>query len=44
MLNTGFTLVTGVLTKILGAQVLKDAQTFVTALDTMFGGFRERAE
>jgi anion-transporting ArsA/GET3 family ATPase len=33
-----------VLTKILGAQVLKDAQTFVTALDTMFGGFRERAE
>ena len=24
--------------------MLKDAQTFVTALDTMFGGFRERAE
>jgi anion-transporting ArsA/GET3 family ATPase len=24
--------------------VLKDAQTFVTAFDTMFGGFRERAE
>jgi anion-transporting ArsA/GET3 family ATPase len=35
---------TGALTKILGAQVLKDAQTFVTAFDTMFGGFRERAE
>jgi anion-transporting ArsA/GET3 family ATPase len=44
MLNVGFGMVTGVLTKILGAQVLKDAQTFVTALDTMFGGFRERAE
>ena len=24
--------------------MLKDAQTFVTAFDTMFGGFRERAE
>ena len=44
VLNTGFSLVTGVLTKVLGAQVLKDVQTFVTALDTMFGGFRERAD
>ena len=43
-LNAGFGVVTSVLTKILGAQVLRDAQTFVTALDTMFGGFRERAE
>ena len=37
-------MVTGVLTKVLGAQVLRDVQTFVSALDTMFGGFRERAE
>ena len=44
VLNTGFSLVTGVLTKILGAQVLRDVQTFVSALDTMFGGFRERAD
>jgi anion-transporting ArsA/GET3 family ATPase len=44
VLNAGFGVVTGVLTKILGAQVLRDAQTFVTALDTMFGGFRERAD
>ncbi|HEY2442760.1 MAG TPA: ArsA family ATPase [Streptosporangiaceae bacterium] len=44
VLNTGFSLVTGVLTKVLGAQVLRDVQTFVTALDTMFGGFRERAD
>ena len=44
VLNAGFAMVTGVLTKILGGQVLKDAGTFVTALDTMFGGFRERAE
>jgi anion-transporting ArsA/GET3 family ATPase len=44
VLNTGFSLVTGVLTKVLGTQMLRDVQTFVTALDTMFGGFRERAE
>jgi anion-transporting ArsA/GET3 family ATPase len=42
--NAGFGVVTGVLTKILGAQVLRDVQTFVAALDTMFGGFRERAD
>jgi len=36
--------VTGVMTRILGAQVLTDVQTFVAALDTMFGGFRDRAE
>jgi anion-transporting ArsA/GET3 family ATPase len=44
VLNAGFSVVTGVLTKVLGAQVLKDVQTFVSALDTMFGGFRERAD
>jgi anion-transporting ArsA/GET3 family ATPase len=44
VLNAGFSLVTSTLTKVLGAQVLKDMQTFVTAFDTMFGGFRERAE
>ncbi len=44
VLNTGLAMITGTLTKILGTQVLRDAQTFVTALDTMFGGFRERAE
>jgi anion-transporting ArsA/GET3 family ATPase len=44
VLNAGFGMVTGMLSKILGAQVLRDVQTFVTALDTMFGGFRERAD
>jgi anion-transporting ArsA/GET3 family ATPase len=44
VLNAGFSIMTSALTKILGAQVLKDAQTFITAFDTMFGGFRERAE
>ena len=33
-----------VLDKVLGGQLLTDVQTFVAALDTMFGGFRERAD
>jgi anion-transporting ArsA/GET3 family ATPase len=35
---------TSALSKILGGQMLRDVQTFVAALDTMFGGFRERAD
>ncbi|MEO7746640.1 MAG: ArsA-related P-loop ATPase, partial [Actinomycetota bacterium] len=42
--SSGVNLVTNTLTKVLGAQVLRDIQTFVAALDTMFGGFRERAD
>ncbi|MFJ2028309.1 ArsA family ATPase [Streptosporangium sp. NPDC087985] len=44
LLNVGFGFVAGAMTKLLGAQVLKDLQTFVSALDTVFGGFRARAE
>ncbi len=44
VLNAGLTVMTGALTKLLGAQVLRDAQMFITAFDTMFGGFRERAD
>jgi anion-transporting ArsA/GET3 family ATPase len=44
VLNAGLSVMTGALMKMLGAQVLRDAQTFITAFDTMFGGFRERAE
>jgi anion-transporting ArsA/GET3 family ATPase len=44
MLHAGLSVMTGAMTKLLGAQVLRDAQTFVTAFDTMFGGFRERAD
>jgi anion-transporting ArsA/GET3 family ATPase len=44
VLNVGFSVMTGALTKLLGGQVLRDAQTFIAAFDTMFGGFRERAE
>ena len=40
----GFGLFTGVLSKILGAQVLSDIGNFVAAIDTTFGGFRERAD
>jgi anion-transporting ArsA/GET3 family ATPase len=44
VLNASFGVVTGVVTKIIGSQLLRDVQTFVSAMDTMFGGFRERAE
>lgn len=37
-------LFTGAMAKILGAQVLRDVQLFVTSFDALFGGFRERAE
>ena len=44
VVSVGMSSVTGVMSKVLGAQLLTDAQTFISALDTMFGGFRERAE
>jgi len=37
-------MVTNTLTRVLGAQVLRDMQTFVAAFDTLFGGFRQRAQ
>ncbi|MFB7472980.1 ArsA family ATPase [Kitasatospora sp. NPDC056184] len=43
-LNAGMGLFTGTLGKIFGAQLLTDVQTFVSAMDSMFGGFRERAD
>ncbi|HEU4912484.1 MAG TPA: ArsA family ATPase [Actinomycetes bacterium] len=43
-IGAGLGVVTAALTKVLGAQVLKDLQAFIAALDTMFGGFRERAD
>jgi anion-transporting ArsA/GET3 family ATPase len=44
LMTAGFGLVTNALTRILGAQVLRDMQTFVAAFDTLFGGFRQRAQ
>ncbi|MGH3504361.1 MAG: ArsA family ATPase [Nocardioidaceae bacterium] len=40
----GMSLVTNTIAKVLGGQMLRDVQTFVAAFDTLFGGFRARAE
>jgi anion-transporting ArsA/GET3 family ATPase len=42
--SAGVNTATRMLTKVLGGQMLNDVQTFVAALDTLFGGFRKRAE
>ena len=44
MFQGGVTLAMNTVGRILGGQLLADVQTFVAALDTMFGGFRERAD
>jgi anion-transporting ArsA/GET3 family ATPase len=44
LLSAGFGLVTSALNRVLGAQMLTDVQAFIAALDTLFGGFRQRAE
>jgi anion-transporting ArsA/GET3 family ATPase len=44
VLSGSITLFTNVITKIIGAQVLQDVSQFIAALETMFGGFRERAQ
>jgi anion-transporting ArsA/GET3 family ATPase len=40
----GIKVFTDVLNRVLGAQALKDLSLFVSSLETMFGGFRERAD
>ena len=42
--SAGMGAMTSAFDKILGGELLSDIQTFVSALDTMFGGFRERAD
>ncbi|WP_370617314.1 ArsA family ATPase [Mumia qirimensis] len=44
LFSAGFGMITSALNKVLGAQVLTDVQTFVASFDTLFGGFRQRAE
>jgi anion-transporting ArsA/GET3 family ATPase len=44
LMTAGLGIVTNALTKVLGAQMLRDVQAFVAALDTLFGGFRQRAQ
>jgi len=42
--TAGLSVFTNVLTRIIGTEVLRDLSQFVAALETMFGGFRERAQ
>jgi anion-transporting ArsA/GET3 family ATPase len=44
LVSASFGLFSRTVTKILGTQLLSDLSGFVAALDSMFGGFRERAE
>ncbi|MBA2558830.1 MAG: ArsA family ATPase [Propionibacteriales bacterium] len=44
LLSVGMSVVTKAVTKVLGGQMLRDVQTFVAAIDTLFGGFRARAD
>jgi anion-transporting ArsA/GET3 family ATPase len=44
MVSVSVLTVARIFTKVIGAQVLQDVSNFVAALETMFGGFRQRAE
>ena len=44
VLASGFSIATIALNKLLGSGLLHDVQTFVGSLESMFGGFRQRAE
>jgi anion-transporting ArsA/GET3 family ATPase len=43
LMSAGFHVVSSAMTKILGGQLLRDVGTFITAFETLFGGFRQRA-
>jgi anion-transporting ArsA/GET3 family ATPase len=43
LMSVGFNLVSSAMMKILGAQIITDVKTFVTAFEALFGGFRQRA-
>lgn len=43
LMSVGFNLVSAAMNKILGSQIITDVQTFVTACEALFGGFRARA-
>jgi len=43
VIAAGFGMFTTVLGKVIGGQLLSDVQIFVGAVDTLFGGFRQRA-
>jgi anion-transporting ArsA/GET3 family ATPase len=43
LMSVGFHLVSSAMTRILGGQLLRDMETFITAFEALFGGFRQRA-
>jgi anion-transporting ArsA/GET3 family ATPase len=44
LVGAGFAIFSRIISKVLGGQLLNDISAFVSALDSMFGGFRERAD
>jgi len=44
LMSAGVNLVLSAMNKVLGGQILRDVQTFAAAFETLFGGFRQRAE
>ncbi len=44
LMSVGFTLVSTVMNKVVGGQLIRDLQTFVAACEALFGGFRNRAQ
>ena len=44
MVTASLTFFSRIITKVLGTELLQDVSTFVAAMDSMFGGFRERAD
>ncbi|MEP6599191.1 MAG: ArsA-related P-loop ATPase [Actinomycetota bacterium] len=44
VVTAGFSVAARMMSKMLGGELLSDVSSFVSALETMFGGFRQRAE
>ena len=44
VVTASLTFFSRIITKVLGTELLHDVSTFVAAMDSMFGGFRERAD
>jgi anion-transporting ArsA/GET3 family ATPase len=44
VVSASFSIFSRLLDRILGGELLRDVSSFVSALETMFGGFRERAQ
>jgi len=43
LMSAGFSMMSAVITRILGSQIINDVKTFVRAFEALFGGFRQRA-